>query len=99
MEQMRDISQPSRVPEREAGVARCESQLVFPLLETGSESIAQQQPQGQQQFETGERGCLEDLAVKRQIWDVPGQLFTPEYNLIPRAKPVEFLWKPLSYVD
>ena len=41
------------------------SQLVFPLLETGSESTAQQQPQGQQeQFEAGEKGWLEDLVMK-----------------------------------
>ena len=40
------------------------SQLVFPLLEAGSESTAQQ-PQGQQeQFETGKKGWLEDLVVK-----------------------------------
>ena len=32
-------------------------QLVFPILETGSESTAGQQPQGQQeQFKTGEKG-------------------------------------------
>ena len=41
------------------------SQLVFPLLDTGGESTAQQQPQGQQeQFETGEKEWLEDLVVK-----------------------------------
>ena len=51
LEQMRDISQPSQVPEREAGVARCESQLVIPVLETGSESTAQQKQQ-QQHFKT-----------------------------------------------
>ena len=53
---MRDISQPPQVPERGAGVARCESQLVIPVLETGSESTAQQQPQEQQQqhFKTEE---------------------------------------------
>ena len=33
-------------------MARCESQLVIPILETGSESTAQQQPQQQQQFNT-----------------------------------------------
>ena len=33
------------------------SQLVFPILETGSERTAKQQPQGQQQqFDTGEKG-------------------------------------------
>ena len=41
------------------------SQLVFPLPETGGGSTAQQQPQGQQEFETGERRWLEDLVVKR----------------------------------
>ena len=45
LEQMRDISQPSQVPERGAGVGRCELQLSIPVLETGSESTAQQQPQ------------------------------------------------------
>ena len=42
------------------------SQLGIPLLETGSESTVQQQAQGQQQrqFETGEKGWLEDLVVK-----------------------------------
>ena len=40
------------------------SQLVIPLFETGSESTAQQQSQGQQQqFETG-KGWLENLVVK-----------------------------------
>ena len=52
-EQMREISQPTQIQERGAGVARCESQLVKPLLETGSESTALQQtkpqPQPQQQ--------------------------------------------------
>ena len=43
LERMRGISQPSQVPERGPGVARCESQLVIPVLETGSESTAQQQ--------------------------------------------------------
>ena len=50
---MREISQPPQIPERGAGVARCETQLVIPLLETRSESTAQQQSQEQQQqFET-----------------------------------------------
>ena len=41
------------------------SQLVFPLLETGSERTAQQQSEGQQeQFETGEKRRLQDLVVK-----------------------------------
>ena len=41
------------------------SQLAFPMLETGSERTAQQQPQGQQeQFETGEKRWLENLVVK-----------------------------------
>ena len=54
-EQMREISQPPQIPEREAGVARCESQLVIPL-KTGSESIAEQsqEQQEQQQFEKEE---------------------------------------------
>ena len=52
LEQTRGISQPSQVPEREAGVARCESQLEIPVVETGNESIAQQQPRQQQQFKT-----------------------------------------------
>ena len=58
LEQTRDLCQPSQVPERGAGVARCESQLVIPELETGSESTAQQQPQQQQQqqqFKTEKR--------------------------------------------
>ena len=38
---------------------------MIPLLETGNESTAQQQPQGQQQqLETGEKECFEDLVVK-----------------------------------
>ena len=42
------------------------SQLVFPLLETGSESTARQQPPGQQeQFETGAKRWHEDFVVKR----------------------------------
>ena len=45
-EQMR--SQRSQIQERGAGVARSESQLVLPKLETGSESTAQQQLQQQQ---------------------------------------------------
>ena len=50
-EQMR--SQRSQIQERGAGVARSESQLVLPLLETGSENTAQQQPHEQpQQFKT-----------------------------------------------
>ena len=54
----------SQVPEREAGVARSESQLVIPVLETGSESAAQQQPQPQpqqqqQQFKTEKRFMVE----------------------------------------
>ena len=56
LEQMRYISQPSQVLERGAGVARCETQIVIPVLETGSESTGQQQtpppPQQQQQFKT-----------------------------------------------
>ena len=41
------------------------SQLVFPHLETGSESTAQQQPRGQQeQFETEEKRWLGDWVVK-----------------------------------
>ena len=41
------------------------SQLVFPLLETGSESTARQQPPAQQeQFETGEKRWHEDFVVK-----------------------------------
>ena len=37
------------------------TQLVFPMLETGSDRTAQQQPQGQQQqFETREKGWLAD---------------------------------------
>ena len=40
-------------------------QLVFPMLETGSERTAQQRPQGQEeQFETGKKGWLEKLVVK-----------------------------------
>ena len=42
------------------------SQLVFPMLETGIERTAQQQPQGQQEkFETGEKRWLENSVVKR----------------------------------
>ena len=41
LEQMRDISQPPQVPERGASVARCESQLVIPVLDTKSERTAQ----------------------------------------------------------
>ena len=57
---MREISHPTKIQQRGAGVARSESKLVIPLLETGSESTAQQQQQQQQQqrqqqhFETGE---------------------------------------------
>ena len=41
------------------------SQPAFPMLETGSESTAQQQPQGQQeQLETGEKVWLQDFVVK-----------------------------------
>ena len=68
---MRDICQPPQVPERGAGVARCESQLVIPVLETGSESTAQQQPrqQQQQQFKTLENGmvvvaCRDEVELK-----------------------------------
>ena len=48
--------QRSQIQERGAGVARSQSKLVLPLLETGSESTAQQQPQKQQQqqFKTEE---------------------------------------------
>ena len=40
------------------------SQLAFPMLETGSESTAQQQQGQQEQFETEEKGWLKDLVVK-----------------------------------
>ena len=44
-------------------MARCESQLVIPVLETGSESTAQQQPQPppqqEQQFKTEKRFMVE----------------------------------------
>ena len=43
LEQMRGISQPPQIPEREAGVAGNELQLEIQLLEIGSESTAQQQ--------------------------------------------------------
>ena len=44
----------------------CTSQLVFPMLETGSKRTAQQQPQGQQeQFEPGEKRWLENVVVKQ----------------------------------
>ena len=64
LEQMRDISQPSQVPDRGVGVARCESQLVIPVLETGSESTAQQKPQQrQQQFKT-EKNFMVELETR-----------------------------------
>ena len=59
---MRDISQPSQIPERGADVAKCRPQLVIPILHTGSESTAQQQPQQQQQqleFKTEKRFIVE----------------------------------------
>ena len=67
IEQMRDISQPSRVPERGAGVARCESQLVIPVLSSESESTAQQQPrqEQQQQFKT-EKSFMVELETRRE---------------------------------
>ena len=40
--------------------------------------------------------CLCALFVKQANLGCTGPAF---YNLIPRAKPVEFLWKPLSYLD
>ena len=64
---MREIPQPTQIQEREAGVAMCESQLVIPLLETGSENTAQQQPQQpqqpqqQRQFETEENGMVVEV--------------------------------------
>ena len=68
---MREISQPRQIPERGAGVARCKSQLVIPLLETGSESTEQQQPQEQlqQQFEIEKNwmvieACREEVALE-----------------------------------
>ena len=51
-------------------MARCESQLVIPVLETGTESTAQQQPQEQQQqFETKEKwmvfgACRDDVELE-----------------------------------
>ena len=39
LEQIRDISQPSQVPERGAGVARCESQLVIQCLRLGVRAL------------------------------------------------------------
>ena len=49
------------------------------MLETGSESTAQQQPQGQQeQFVTGDKGWLEDLVVKQNYEKYP-----------PAAEPVD----------
>ena len=40
-------------------MARCESRLVIPLLDTGSEGTAHQQPQQYQQFETEENGMVD----------------------------------------
>ena len=64
LEQTRDISQPSHVPERGAGVARCESQLVMPALETGSESTAQQQSQQQQQQFKTEKSFIVEFETR-----------------------------------
>ena len=65
-EKMREISHPTQIQERGADVTRCKSQLVIPLLETGSESTAQQQPQEQQQqFETEENGMVVDAVVRK----------------------------------
>ena len=61
------------------------SQLGIPLLDTGSESTAQQQPQGQQQqFKTGERGWPEDLAVKLHY-----EQYLPCSVGAPAAEPVD----------
>ena len=61
------------------------SQLVFPMLETGSERTAQQQPQGQQeQFETGEKTWLEKLVVKLNY-----EQYLPCSVGVPAAEPVD----------
>ena len=63
LERTRGISQPSHVPERGAGVARCESPLVISVLYTGNESTAQQQPPQQQQFKT-EKSFMVELEMR-----------------------------------
>ena len=63
-QQTRDISQSSQVPKRGAGVARCESQLVIPVLETRSESTAQQQAQQQQQQFKTDKGFMVELETR-----------------------------------
>ena len=89
---MRDISQPSQVLERGEGVARCESQLVIPVLETGSESIAQQQPQQQpqrqqqQQFKM-EKSCMVEIETRGEGQGELLQLPLKQQQLQPPAAP------------
>ena len=87
LEQTRDISQSSQVPEREAGVARCETQLVTPVLETGSESTAQQQQQQQQQFKT-EKSFMVELERRAEEQEELLQLsLNQQQQLQPPAAP------------
>ena len=51
-------------------MARCESHIVMPLLDTGSESTAQQQ---QQQFEAEENGKVGDAGRDMVEFDPEGQ--------------------------
>ena len=60
-EQMREISRQTQIPERGAGVARSESQVVILLFDTGRDSTAQKQPQQQQQQTFGTEG--QDVVV------------------------------------
>ena len=84
-EQMREISQPTQIEERGAGVATCESQLVISLLEPGSECTARQQPQlphqqPQQHFETEENRMVD---VGREIVELETRGKEQEELLLP----------------
>ena len=88
LERTRDISQPSQVPERGAGVTRCESQLVIPVLETGSESTAQQQPQQQQQqFRTEKSFTVELKTIGEEQEELLQLPLKQQQQLQPPAAP------------
>ena len=97
LERMRGISQPSQVPEREAGVARCESQLIIPVLETGNESTSQQQPQQQQQLKT-EKSFMVELETSGEEQEELLQLpLKQQQQLQPLAAPSPVWTSQLVY--
>ena len=98
LERMRGIPQPSQVPERGAVVTRCESQLVIPVLETGSERTAQQQPQQQQQQFKTENSFIAELETRGEGQEELLQLpLKQQQQLQPPAAPPRVMTSQLVY--